>query len=329
MNFQLISDITGRIIKTIENSAIAIVSSLRKHTFKIVVTNPVKKVDIKGTVIVGNQRKIEEKLKSLKSVLDKIEITNRGINRKKYDVEVLNPVTKLDVIGLDEVGGEIIKTNTSLDKLSKDVQSLHTPLGELKKVEISNQPIKELEKLEKELGKITKAIGKLKLEPNITVTPASLPKVIVPPATVTVEKQEIDYKKFGDSINIPEMDYNKLAKIIAKEIGGMVITGGGGGGTSYAFKDEQGNRGHALVDSYGHILISSQDITAKYQICDKDDDDENVINYFGFTDKNGAWYILRENLTNKTYRYIKGDNDYESNWTNRSSLTYDYYYNIF
>ncbi len=327
MTFETLSQVLKTIIATVENTAVAMVKSVKKHTFKVSVTNQVKKVDVSGTVIVGNQKKVEEKIKKLDSTVKSLITTTKVLNKKKYDVEVLNFPQNLEITNLEEVNSEIVKTNSALDKVSQNVQSLHKPLGELKEIRVENQPLKELKKLETELGKITKAIGKIKLSPEINVSPASLPEVIVPPATVTVEKQEIDYDKMANAIVIPEINYNKLAKILSKEMSGMVITGGGGGGTSYAFKDEQGNRGHALVDSYGHILVSSQDITAKYQIADKNDEDD--VKYYGFTDTDGAWYILKEDDINKTYRYIKGDSDYPDSWTNRSTLSYDYYHNIF
>lgn len=60
-----------------------------------------------------------------------------------------------------------------------------------------------------------------------------------------------------------------------------------------------------------------------------DTDDTSNPKYYGFLDKFGNWYILRENTSTKTYRYCKGSNDYTTNWTNRASLTYDYVSVIF
>lgn len=50
--------------------------------------------------------------------------------------------------------------------------------------------------------------------------------------------------------------------------------------------------------------------------------------YFGFTNKSGAWYILRVDNSGN-YRYTKGSSDFATNWTDRTSLTYDYFDNIF
>ena len=66
-----------------------------------------------------------------------------------------------------------------------------------------------------------------------------------------------------------------------------------------------------------------------YSISDKDDDASP--NYFGFLDKDGNWYILKETISagNDTYRYTKGVSDYATNWTNRASLTYQNFNAVF
>lgn len=80
------------------------------------------------------------------------------------------------------------------------------------------------------------------------------------------------------------------------------------------------------TNSNGELVISD---LAEYKIADKDDDASP--NYYGFTDKDGNWYILKETISAgaDTYRYIKGTSDYMTNWTGRAGLSYDYYYNIF
>lgn len=66
-----------------------------------------------------------------------------------------------------------------------------------------------------------------------------------------------------------------------------------------------------------------------YHVANKDDD--GTPNYYGFVNVKGEWYILKETVLagNDTYRYVKGANNFATNWTNRAALTYDYFYNIF
>lgn len=51
--------------------------------------------------------------------------------------------------------------------------------------------------------------------------------------------------------------------------------------------------------------------------------------YYGFVDKDGRWYVMRRNLALGQFRFSAGDSGYILNWTNRASLSYDYYYNTF
>lgn len=62
-----------------------------------------------------------------------------------------------------------------------------------------------------------------------------------------------------------------------------------------------------------------------------DVDDAAVPNYYGFVDKNGAWYILQEDVSGGVtqYRYAKGSSDYATNWTNRAGLTYALFNEVF
>jgi len=71
------------------------------------------------------------------------------------------------------------------------------------------------------------------------------------------------------------------------------------------------------------------DPTIKYRPADLDNTD--VVRYFGFTDVSGQWYIMQEDTTLNptTVRYIRGTTDYVTNWTNRASLSYDYFHNVF
>ncbi|TSC86761.1 MAG: hypothetical protein G01um101416_615 [Microgenomates group bacterium Gr01-1014_16] len=56
--------------------------------------------------------------------------------------------------------------------------------------------------------------------------------------------------------------------------------------------------------------------------------DESAISYFGFINKTGQWFIMRQD-TDNSYRYSRGDKDSAANWANRSKLSYDYFDNVF
>lgn len=74
-------------------------------------------------------------------------------------------------------------------------------------------------------------------------------------------------------------------------------------------------------------LSNNQDPLSSYKCSDIYD--ATNPNYYGYIDKDGNWYILENNTTNNTNRYVKGGSEYTTNWTNRSGLTYDYYNVVF
>ena len=60
-------------------------------------------------------------------------------------------------------------------------------------------------------------------------------------------------------------------------------------------------------------------------------DDAGVDVYYGFVNKDGAWFIQKE-LSTGAYRYTKGASDFTNattGWPNRASLTYGYFNDIF
>ncbi len=57
--------------------------------------------------------------------------------------------------------------------------------------------------------------------------------------------------------------------------------------------------------------------------------DDSFVAYYGFTNKGGAWFIMKENPDEGSFRYTKGDTDFSGNWENRENLKYDYYHKVF
>ena len=85
----------------------------------------------------------------------------------------------------------------------------------------------------------------------------------------------------------------------------------------------------AQAGKQDEIITLIGDNLVGYKINDVDDDASP--NYYGFTDKGGKWYILKETISAgaNEYRYAKGATGYTTNWTGRAGLSYDYYYNVF
>ena len=50
--------------------------------------------------------------------------------------------------------------------------------------------------------------------------------------------------------------------------------------------------------------------------------------YYGYTDHRGHWIIMKQTLSTGEHRYVSGKTSFPANWTNRASLSYDYFYNL-
>jgi len=85
----------------------------------------------------------------------------------------------------------------------------------------------------------------------------------------------------------------------------------------------------SLKDTSGiQIDPAEEHPTDGYKIAELDD---SVPAFYGFTDKDGPWFIMKEG-SGGDYRYTKGSSDFNNvttGWPNRASLTYDYFDVVF
>ncbi len=56
--------------------------------------------------------------------------------------------------------------------------------------------------------------------------------------------------------------------------------------------------------------------------------DDSIISYYGFTNKSGEWYIMKEDTESSSFRYTKGEKGFPESWGARDRLKYDYFYNL-
>ncbi len=66
--------------------------------------------------------------------------------------------------------------------------------------------------------------------------------------------------------------------------------------------------------------------TDGYRICEVDD---NITSYFGFVNKDGAWFIMQEDTDSGSFRYTRGDFNFARGWERRERLSYNYYNEVF
>ena len=83
----------------------------------------------------------------------------------------------------------------------------------------------------------------------------------------------------------------------------------------------------ATEEKQDAIVAIQQDNLDIYKA--SDEDNTATYDYYGYLDKDGNWIIEQIDNITLAHRYIKGTSDYTTNWTNRVSLTYGYFNNIF
>ena len=69
-----------------------------------------------------------------------------------------------------------------------------------------------------------------------------------------------------------------------------------------------------------------------YKVSDEADKaGDSTIRYYGFVNREGAWFIMKQTVsgTTSSYRFVKGASAYTTAWTARESQTYDYFNTIF
>jgi hypothetical protein len=59
-----------------------------------------------------------------------------------------------------------------------------------------------------------------------------------------------------------------------------------------------------------------------------DEDKSTDTKYYGMVTRSGAWVILQNDSVAGTYRYKSGKSGYTTNWDNRLSITYKYFYEL-
>jgi hypothetical protein len=83
-----------------------------------------------------------------------------------------------------------------------------------------------------------------------------------------------------------------------------------------------------LKDSSGNLIDPAEKHpTDGYKISELDD---SVPAYYGFTNADGEWFIMREESSG-AYRYWRGSSNFSANWALRddAGTTYDYFENVF
>jgi hypothetical protein len=129
-----------------------------------------------------------------------------------------------------------------------------------------------------------------------------------------VEIADVDKRAFLKMIGLAGASFFLFSFLQKKS--GLSVFGNQQGPTTTSVEDASGKK----------IDPAERQPTDGFKICEIDDD---VITYYGFTNKDGAWLIMREDTDTNSFRYAKGDTDFSTNWSKHTNLSYDYYHNVF
>lgn len=251
-------------------------------------------------------------------------------------VQSLEPVQKGDIE--TSIGSSIEPLVTQLEGISEVISNYQPPeqeqilpiLEEIKGIAsyIAEKEIS-LTEIEARLASVKQAIEKADLKADLRTVTDEILKAFadVTLAVSKIELPQVDFSSLEEAIQnlipiedgrvpvqLSKNDLNELKKALKEK---EVYVGGGG--------MSQTDMVSALNGSNAAKDTSVRDFLSHYKLTDIDD--SSATEYYGYTDKDGNWYIKK--VTTTAIRFISGASAYTTNWTNRASLTYAYFYETF
>lgn len=297
----------GRILRTIESSSIASVKTITSTLYRVEITNPVKKVEVKGTVTVGNQRKLEDQNRRLLEAVKKLPTKFPDIPAiPKYpdfprEMTVTNPVETVSV-------KDFAKVIEQLNALNKTVAKLPTRFPE--PVKIPPYP----------------KFPSFPQFPKIPAFPSEI-RVSNPVDKVEITNFEVlltalfnqDPERY---LNVRLTDGEEFYKAVRQLTTTMSRE-------RIPFKKADGTPHEALIDDQRRLVVT----LGEYGI-----NNERTIGnttYTGNEDASGNWYIMRVVTGGGTeIRYASAINNeeisgYQAAWDNKTDLQYSTYSEAF
>lgn len=148
------------------------------------------------------------------------------------------------------------------------------------------------------------------------VMPAYAP--VAPPQEVSVQKENT-----SDDVDI---DRRTFLKLIGATGIFFFLSSLAGKWSALPFGKALQPAGFSSSPSDGaSIAQTGSSPLAGFQIAEID---EGIITYYGFTQANGSWLIMKEDTDTNSFRYAKGKSGFPDNWAKHQNLKYDYYSNL-
>ena len=231
---------------------------------------------------------------------------NKGIQElipliKQQTEQYVAPLEKIQVEGQVKVNTEKQIEVSNIEDVVKQLEKLSSNLGSAIK-ENSYKPLKEItvKNIEDARGGTVKVTNLNELKSYLD----NVAKIIIKnKPIINVEKQDITFPKLPrDAIPVRLSDGKSFYKAL-----------------------ETVSQGVATIAGETDPLVGYQP---------SDIDDSGSTKYYGFVKKDGRWYIMRQSSSG-AFRYAKGaplaagGGVYSDAWTDRTHLTYSYFYEVF
>ena len=164
---------------------------------------------------------------------------------------------------------------------------------------------------------------------KVMITPLKNP-IITPIQSFMGSEQKVEEDK-RENLGVSDIDKRLFLKIIGGTgISLFLFSIFNKRAKNLFFKNlpASGNSGRVVLeDTSGNKINPAQSgPTDGYTISEVED---NMIAFYGFTNKEGAWFIMKQDTDVGSFRYSKGNLNFSENWANREKLKYDYFSSVF
>lgn len=150
------------------------------------------------------------------------------------------------------------------------------------------------------------------------------PKIVI---RMPIARPAVPTRVKREAIEVADIDKRTFLKLIgAAGLSFFVFSLLGRRVDNLLFGGSAGSAVPAIGTVPGNQTGSGGPSTTGYSIAEIDD---GTITYYGFTNKDGAWLIMREDTETSSFRYAKGNSLFSTNWAKRENLKYSYYYELF
>lgn len=134
------------------------------------------------------------------------------------------------------------------------------------------------------------------------------------PDKEAVEIVDIDKRTFLKMVGVAGLSYLVFSTLTKKTQ--EVLLGKSAAAEAAILKDTYGNK----------IDPAERQPTDGYKISEVD---TAGVTFYGFINKDGGWYIMREDPEKGSFRYARGEANFLDSWKNRERLKYDFFNNVF